>query len=127
MGRFLAGFCAETEASIDTVIASAARRTVQTAEAAAAGLGLPADAVRRDRALYASEAGDWEEAIASVPAEASGALIVGHQPILAEVVAMAAGTSALPALPPSSIAVFRPDSWEQLMPFGAPELIRDFR
>lgn len=131
MGEHLASY----SPAIDTVIASSAVRTVATAEAVAAGLGLAAAAVVRDPALYAGRVEDWAEAMAAIPPDAAGAVIVGHQPTAAEVVAHLADGGAsgmVPQFPPSSIAVHRLESWEQL---GAPdvaaavrpELVRHFR
>lgn len=126
MGAFLAAFAAGEGRPLDTVIASAAVRTMQTACAAAEGLGMDAEAVRPDRALYNATAAEWEEAIATIPARASGALVVGHQPALMDIVAARSGVWPLPGLRPSTVAVFRLDSWEQEPPYGEPAVLRDF-
>lgn len=131
MGEHLASY----SPGIDTVIASSAVRTVATAEAIAAGLGIAPAAVVREPSLYSGWVDDWAYAMAAIPADAVGAVIVGHQPTVSGVVAHVTDGSTsgqVPYFPPSSIAVFRLESWEQL---GAPdvagsaqpELIRHFK
>lgn len=132
MGEFLAGFTAGTDPVIDTIIASSALRTVQTAEAVAGGVGLPASAVVQDPSLYSGGVTDWAEAMVVIPAEATGAVIVGHQPTVSEVVAHVTGGTESPHFPPSSVAVFRLESWAQLdaptiAGAARPELIRHFK
>lgn len=133
MGAFLAGFAAD--GAIDTVIASSALRTVTTAEAIASELGMSPSAVVQDPTLYSGWLTDWAEAMVSIPEHAAGAVIVGHEPTVSEVVSVVTDGGAsgqVPRFPPSSIAVYRLDSWAQLNApeiAGAarPELIRHFK
>ncbi len=131
MGEHLAAHAPE----VDTVISSPAVRTVGTAEAVAAGLGIAPGSVIRDPSLYSGWIDEWAEAMATIPEDAAGAVIVGHQPTVSAVVAHVTDGGAsgeVPRFPPSSIAVFRVESWEAL---SAPhvagaaqsELIRHFK
>lgn len=131
MGEHLATY----SPGIDTVIASSAVRTVATAEAVAAGLGIAPARVVGDPSLYGGWVDDWAKAMTAIPAGAAGAVIVGHQPTVSEVVAhvIDGGASGqLPRFPPSSIAVFRLETWDELGAPGVagaarPELIRHFK
>lgn len=135
MGQFLADATTGTDAVIDTVIASSALRTVHTAEAVAVGLGMAPSSVVQDPSLYSGWVTDWAEAMVSIPTDAAGAVIVGHQPTVSEVVAYVTGgheSESRPHFPPSSIAVFRLESWSQLdapdiAGAARPELIRHFK
>lgn len=135
MGEFLAEYAEEVAGAVDTVVASSALRTVETAEAVAAGLGLAPSVVVRDPSLYSGWVTDWAEAMVSIPSDAAGAVIVGHQPTVSEVVAHVTGGhegGSSPHFPPSSIAVFRLESWSQLdapdiAGAARPELIRHFK
>ena len=143
MGEFLASDAVPGTRLIDTVVASPALRTRTTAEAVAESLpaapdaaaAAPAEAVRTDAALYGGWIPEWAEALVTIPPDSAGAIIVGHQPTVSAVVAHLADGGAsgqVPRFPPSSIAVFRLESWDQL---GAPdiagaarpELIRHFK
>lgn len=142
MGEFLASDAVPGTRLIDTVVASPALRTRTTAEAVAESLPAAPDAaaasegsVRTDAALYGGWIPEWAEALVTIPADSAGAIIVGHQPTVSAVVAHLADGGAsgqVPRFPPSSIAVFRLESWDQL---GAPdiagaarpELIRHFK
>lgn len=131
MGQFLAEYAEEVAGAVDTVVASSALRTATTAEAVAAGLGLAPSIVVRDPALYNGWVTDWAEAMVSIPSDAAGAVIVGHQPTVSEVVAHVTGGNS-PHFPPSSIAVFQLESWSQLdapdiAGAARPELIRHFK
>lgn len=114
---------------IHTVIASPALRTRTTAEAVVAARGLDPAALRTDPALYAGGLQEWIDAFALIPEESPGAVVVGHQPTVSGVVAHLAdggATGWVPSFPPSSIAVLRLDSWEQLTGAVRPEYILDF-
>ncbi|SMY10902.1 phosphohistidine phosphatase [Brevibacterium jeotgali] len=131
MGEHLATY----SPGVDTVIASSAVRTIATAEAVAAGIGIDPAAVVREPSLYNGWVDDWAEAMATIPADASGAVIVGHEPTVSAVVAHVTDGGAsgqVPRFPPSSIAVFRLESWDALDAPGVagaarPELIRHFK
>ena len=131
MGEHLASL----SPAIDTVIASSAVRTVATAEAIASGLGAAPAAVVKHPSLYSGWVDAWADAMAAIPADAAGAVIVGHEPTVSGVVAHVTDGGAsgqVPRFPPSSIAVFRLESWDDLnAPHVAgaarPELIRHFK
>lgn len=117
-GAFLA------DQPIDCVIASSAKRTTETAQLIARELKSQPE-VRTDDALYQAEVLDWREAVATIPPESTGALIVGHSPTVADAVGEFSGRP-VDRFRPSSIAVFELGSWDDLggvLP--APE-VRDF-
>ncbi|GAA1624487.1 MULTISPECIES: histidine phosphatase family protein [Brevibacterium] len=102
--------------SPEVAIASAARRTTQTGQAVV-------EAVNRvtggdlelvlDESLYGGGVEDWMDAIRSIPAAATCAYIVGHQPTVAEVVGHLSADAGVPeSFRPSSLAVFDLPSWD---------------
>ncbi|WP_101650136.1 SixA phosphatase family protein [Brevibacterium ihuae] len=102
------------------LVASAALRTVQTGEAVVAALGRAAGPAGReaprlltDRALYESGIEYWLEVIRTIPAEAPGAYIVGHEPTVSAVIGhLCPGFGVPERFRPSSIAVFDLPSWD---------------
>lgn len=117
---------------VDTAIASAARRTVQTGQAVVEALRTPGGnsgpELRQDESLYDCAVADWIDAINSIPSDSTGAYIVGHQPTVAEVIGILCPDFGTPEpFRPSSIAVFTLDSWDvEPGEFPVPE-IRYFR
>lgn len=69
----------------DAVLASPARRVVETVEAAVEGLGKPLDAEFEPR-LYNASTADLLEAVRAAPEDCSRLLVVGHIPGLQELV-----------------------------------------
>lgn len=108
LGEFL------TDYPLDCLISSAALRTMQTAQGVAdafAQAGTPLE-VRADRALYDSDVDDWVEVISTVPADSTGAYIVGHEPTVSEVITeLCADFELETKFRPSSIAVFDLPAW----------------
>lgn len=99
------------------LVASAALRTVQTGEAVvrafadAAGTG-DGPVLHTDRALYEGDIDAWLEVIATIPAEATGAYIVGHEPTVSAVIGRLCPALGVPQrFRPSSIAVFDLPHW----------------
>lgn len=95
---------------------SAALRTMQTGKGvvdAFTARGAKAELVA-DRSLYDSDVDDWLEVIATIPADSTGAYIVGHQPTVSQVIGALCPEFGVPAkFRPSSVAVFELTSWGQ--------------
>jgi len=76
----------------DMIMASAARRAQQTAEAVAAAIEYPGQIEAR-AALYGSGAVSYLEAIRGLPDEVGRVLVVGHNPSVEELVGVLTGTA----------------------------------
>lgn len=112
---------------ISYLVSSAAVRAQQTAAPVRAALEEAGRDVGgyTDSALYHGGVGTWLEAIGTIPADAAGAYIVGHQPTVSAVVGALSQENGIPdRFSPSTIAVFDLPSWD--VPFGeypAPEIV----
>lgn len=95
---------------IDFAIASSARRTTETAQLIIEQLN-SSPQVRLDDALYQAQVLDCREAVATIPPDSQAAIIVGHNPTVAQAVSEFSGVP-VEKFRPSSIAVFTIDSWE---------------
>ncbi|WP_349827887.1 SixA phosphatase family protein [Brevibacterium litoralis] len=126
--EFLAGY------DLDMIVRSEARRTVETSEpvveaqkkrrSAAEESGTAPDLeVTTDATLYMAGVEDWLEVLSTIPPEARGAYVVGHQPTVGAVIdevcakARMAGSSSpfgefLGPIHPSTLAVFDLPDWE---------------
>lgn len=109
---------------IDSAIASSARRTAETAQLIIEQLNAEPE-LRLDDALYQAQVLDWREAVATIPAESQAAIIVGHNPTVADAVAEFSGRP-VEKFRPSSIAVFEFDSWDDAAGILPQPQIRDF-
>ena len=69
---------------VDEIITSPARRAAETAEAVASAIG--AGAPVASAALYDAEVADLVSLVQSLPDEVTSAMIVGHNPLLEELV-----------------------------------------
>ncbi|GAA4285497.1 histidine phosphatase family protein [Brevibacterium daeguense] len=115
-----------TRYPLEHFYSSAALRTVQTGQGvvdafAAAGTQVE---LHTDRALYDSDVDDWLEVIANIPADSTGAYIVGHEPIVSQVIGVLSPEFGVPAkFRPSSVAVFELTSWGlEVGRFPTPEI-----
>ncbi len=103
------------------VVASAARRALETAQHVVRGFALPDDALRVDRTLYGASPGTLIEALRQLSPGAGNVALVGHNPGVSDLVQVLIGSS-LPDLPTCGIAVLTcPAPWGNLLP-GAAEL-----
>ncbi|RMH50065.1 MAG: histidine phosphatase family protein [Zetaproteobacteria bacterium] len=66
----------------ERVIASAARRTTETARLCCGRIGLPEERITLSRALYGADCDDWLAELAALPEAARVVLLVGHNPTL---------------------------------------------
>lgn len=105
------------DARFDAVVASPARRVVETVAEVEAGLGRALDP-RWERQLYLAPAATLVEIIQALPADSANALLIGHNPGLEELVLMLAPDGALRGevarkFPTASLAelVFTGDDW----------------
>ncbi|MFO0869800.1 MAG: histidine phosphatase family protein [Pirellulales bacterium] len=71
----------------DVILASTARRAVDTAQRVAAAVGWAGDIDRR-RALYLSSPHDYVEVLRALPDEPARVLVVGHNPTLEALVSL---------------------------------------
>lgn len=117
-GEFLA------DLPIDCAIASSARRTAETAQLIIEQLNAEPQ-LRLDDALYQAQVLDWREAVATIPPDAQAAIVVGHNPTVADAVVELSGQP-VEKFRPSSIAVFKLDSWEEAAGILPQPQIRDF-
>ena len=104
---------AERNALPDLIVASSARRAVQTAEAVARACGGEAE-VQTTRALYAAPPEAYVETAWEVPDDVQRLLLVGHNPGLARLLFELTGTSA--DVPTSALACITLDmaSWDRM-------------
>jgi phosphohistidine phosphatase len=111
VGRFLR----HQDIAPDLVVCSSSRRTTQTWDAAAAAAGPPvagAD-VRYDPAAYDAGADDLVEIVRDTPADIGTLLIIGHNPAVADLVAVLTGDAI--EFPTSALAVIElPAGWQQV-------------
>ncbi|MGQ0559387.1 MAG: SixA phosphatase family protein [Sphingosinicella sp.] len=98
MGRALAA----AGARFDAVLASPARRAVETLSALAEGLGTPLRPQLR-QPLYLATAGEWLAAIQDADEAWRHLLLVGHNPAIASLAAMLSGAP-LPGFPAGAVA-----------------------
>ncbi|WP_294536498.1 histidine phosphatase family protein [uncultured Rhodoblastus sp.] len=122
-------FLAETHQRIDLVLASDSVRTRETWEVAqAAYAGTPE--VQFDRKLYHAERRDLMAMARDLPDSVESAIVVGHNPAIAEFAVHFAGSGERDALarltrgfPPGGLAILDADieQWRQLR-WGAGEL-----
>jgi len=66
----------------DRVIASAARRTRETALLCCGQVGIPEEKISFSRTLYGADCDDWLVELAALPDDARVVLLVGHNPTL---------------------------------------------
>lgn len=78
--------------TFDTVVASSAKRVVETLEHFRRGYGTLPDA-RHDRMLYLASAATMLDVIRALPADAERALLVGHNPGLEDLVLLLSAES----------------------------------
>ena len=101
--------------AIDTVIASSAVRSITTAEAiTAVWRRHPPTVGEGPGHRYSGWVDAWAECDGPRPADAAGAVIVGHEPTVSVVLTDSSASGQVPRFPPSSIAVFRLASWDDL-------------
>ncbi len=96
------------------VIASAARRTTETARLCCAAAGADADAILLLPELYGADCAAWRAELASVSEEARVVLLVGHNPTLSWLVGELGGSPMM--LSTADLVWLEPqDAWDGAM------------
>ena len=104
----------------DYVIASPARRALQTAEVACEALGVKKKKIDREKHIYLATAEDLLYVLEDCPAQAKRVMLVGHNPGLENLLHfLLNGRLSIPEdgkiMPTAAIAVLQmPDSWQKL-------------
>lgn len=80
----------------DFVISSPASRAIETAERVCAALGLPAQAIHRDKRLYEQGLDGLKAALVECPIQAKRVLLIGHNPALEALLIDLVGKGAVP-------------------------------
>jgi phosphohistidine phosphatase len=111
----------------DLILASTARRTLETAEILAAELALPAARIQADRGLYLAEPEALLERIRITAGDVKHLMLVGHNPGLSDFARQLAPERRLADLATAGLcsATLEAPSWEQLRPGKVAELLRD--
>jgi phosphohistidine phosphatase len=78
------------------VVSSPALRAVATAEIVCAALGLPAQAIHRDKRLYEQDLNGLKDTLADCPVQAERVLLTGHNPELEVLLIDLTGNIAVP-------------------------------
>lgn len=102
----------------DRIVASSARRTIQTAEAIAAEIGLPLDRIEGSDDLYLASAARWVDYVVEVDDRFRHLALVGHNPGLTDLWDWLTDDDA-DSLPTCGVARFELDgltSWQDLAP-----------
>lgn len=79
-------FILEKHGIPELILASAAKRTVETAAYAAEELGYPVERIQAEQDLYLVSAGRILKTLSRLPDEISGCLLVGHNPGLTDLI-----------------------------------------
>lgn len=82
----------------DFVICSPALRAIETAERVCSALGLPAQAIHRDKRLYEQGLDGLKAALAECPIQAERVLLIGHNPTLEALLIDLAGKETVPGV-----------------------------
>jgi len=104
----------------DYVIASPARRALQTAEVACEALGVKKKKIGREKHIYLATADDLLYVLEGCPAQARRVMLVGHNPGLENLLHfLLNGRLSIPEdgkiMPTAAIAVLQmPESWQKL-------------
>jgi phosphohistidine phosphatase len=106
----------------DLILASTARRTLETAE-----LALPTGRIQADRGLYLAEPEALLERIRITAGDVKHLMLVGHNPGLSDFARQLAPERRLADLATAGLcsATLEAPSWEQLRPGKVAELLRD--
>ena len=75
----------------ELVVASAARRTTETAQLCCAAAGVDAARIRYERGLYQADCADWMAELATIPDGVTTVLLIGHNPTLSWLVGQLGG------------------------------------
>lgn len=100
----------ETGVRPDILVASAARRTTQTAAAFARVLGVPAHQVREARELYLASAETLLETVRATEASVHHLMVVGHNPGLVELAQLLAPRARLEGFETAATCTMRLDA-----------------
>jgi len=87
MGKWLA----QRSIRPDALVSSPARRAMQTADALADGMGIPANGIREDQRIYAASTATLIAVIHGWDDAWEGVMMVGHNPGIADVAAALTG------------------------------------
>ncbi|MGI6048202.1 MAG: SixA phosphatase family protein [Petrimonas sp.] len=115
MGHFLLQVCGKPE----LILASAAKRTTETAIRAALNLNYPQDKIEFDRELYLAGINDILKSISKISANVNTCILVGHNPGLTDLVNYFG--LRLDNLPTASVVCldFDAPTWKEISPKNA--------
>ena len=115
MGRFLLETCGKP----DLILASAAKRTMETAALAAISLSYPHNRIESDKELYLAAVNEILKSISKIHAETVTCLLIGHNPGLTDLVNYFG--LRLDNLPTASVVCldFDASTWKEISPKNA--------
>lgn len=99
----------------DLIVASAARRTLETALAAARVFGLEKHAITTDPRLYQADDAIWTEIVRQLPARSEAVLLVGHNPGISQFAKKLLPLQHVHDFSPATVVALRldTDSWDR--------------
>ncbi len=127
MGHFLF----QESGKPELILASAAKRTHETAMLAALSLDYPQDKIEFDRELYLADVNDILKNVAKIPGNINTCVLIGHNPGLTNLINYFG--LKLDNLPTASVVCMEFDTltWKEISPKNAHfqwlKLARDFR
>lgn len=115
MGHFLF----QESGKPELILASAAKRTMETAVFAAIGLSYPQDKIEFDKELYLADTGDILKSISQISGNINTCVLVGHNPGLTDLVNYFG--LKLDNLPTASVVCLKFDTstWKEISPKNA--------